>query len=146
MGWTFEATLGEPLADIRAIAHITGGGLGKLVEALPENIAAYLDEMPVPPMALMKAQALSSYDSVPADLKLTDEQGYTTLNGGIGIAVVAANDTEADKLIKAVKPFGIEARVVGNTGFVSNNNQRLIVHSRYLFKTGQTIYPLKPAA
>lgn len=147
MGWTPKATIGEPKADIRAVAHITGGGLGKLSEALPEDLGAYLDNMPDPPKVLLRAQEMSwSGSSVPDDLKLTDEKGYTTLHGGCGMMVVTANDEEARKLIKAVGRYGIKAQVVGQTKFMAGGNKKVTVVSRYLLNNGQLIYPVRQAA
>jgi phosphoribosylformylglycinamidine cyclo-ligase len=146
MGWTEDAKIGKPLADIRAIAHITGGGLGKLAEVLPERIGAHLDLMPIPPSVLLEAQEMSIHDSVPKKQMLTDEEGYTTLNGGIGMAVIVNCTTDAVRLINAVEPFGIKAQIIGETWVTDDPKNKLVVHSRFGLNPGKTIYPLEKTA
>lgn len=151
MGWNADATIGEPLADVRGVYNITGGGLRKL-QALPANIGAYLGDLPEPTSVLKLAQHMSWLSTdVPKDLKLTDEDALTSFHPGCGMMCVAANLTEGDKLIKAVGRYGIMAKFVGETTDYSTASglppfERFRVISRYNLKNGKVVYPLRKTA
>lgn len=141
LGWTAQATLGEPIADVRAIANISGNGLLKLIESL-KGFGAHLDSMPTPPPVMLQAQDMSWTSKVPEDLILTDEKGHTTLNAGVGGTVVTANEAEAVKVIEAATRHNIAAQIIGHT----TDSGELSIVSRYNLRPGQTIYPLRKTA
>lgn len=148
MGWTPQGTVGEPLADVRRIVHISGYAWRKLMEALPKGIGAALDKMPTPAPYMLKAQTMSWEKRVPNNLRLTDEQGYLTLNGGVGAAIVAANKNEAEKVVRAAQDRYIKAAIIGETiGQRSDEDDGdLQIISRYRQRDGETIYPLRKTA
>jgi phosphoribosylformylglycinamidine cyclo-ligase len=93
------------VADVRGLAHITGGGLpGNVPRALPAALAARLDpERWAMPSVMHLFGALGGLDA--SELR-------ATFNGGLGmIAVVPPNDVEA--AIGRFSEHGIAASVVG---------------------------------
>jgi len=112
VGWQQDGSLGNSLAGIEGIAHITGGGVvSKLGEILPGKMGAYLDKMPMPCDLLLQAQALSERTG----LYLSDERAYETFHGGCGMMVVANSDKDADTIIKEAYKDNVSARVIGET-------------------------------
>jgi phosphoribosylaminoimidazole (AIR) synthetase len=112
VGWKRNGgILQQPLADIRGIAHITGGGMQKFVEILPKGIGAYLDSMPLPPDVLLQAQNLSCG----TEFELSDLQAYTTLHGGCGMVLVCADLKSAHMVIKEAEKDGIKSSIIGMT-------------------------------
>lgn len=92
---------------VRALAHITGGGLGdNLARVLPDGLGAELDAQtwPVPPVFewLMKAGNVPHSDA------------FQTFNLGIGMAVVVA----ADHVDEAVECFEDHGETVFRIGGV----------------------------
>lgn len=92
-------------ADLRGLAHITGGGLpGNVPRALPESLAARLDPARwAMPSSMRLFGALAGMD---------DDEVRATFNGGLGmIAVVAAEAVPA--AVAAFEGHGIPAAMVG---------------------------------
>jgi len=117
-GW-YEGDL-QPLVDVRLIAHITGGGIGKFVELLaPTGLSARLDDLFELPPIMRKC----------ADWRgMTDEEVYTTWNGGQGvIAVISPDDTT--RFLKMAARFGIEAKTCGE--IIKSPNTTVQVESMY---------------
>lgn len=126
LGWYTDGSVGRPVADIVAIAHITGGGVwGKFGEMLPPGVGAFLDEMPAPPEVLLEAQEMSQ--EFP-DLKLDDYQAYETFHGGCGMLAVVRKMKDAYKIIDEAAKDGIEAQIVGTT----NSSGVLTIASKFL--------------
>ncbi len=117
-GW-YEASL-QPLIDVRLIAHITGGGIGKFVELLkPSGLSAVLDDLFDLPAIMRKC----------ADWRgMTDREVYTTWNGGQGVlAVIPPHQVDAFR--RLARQFGIEARVCGR---IEDSKQTTVtVSSKY---------------
>jgi phosphoribosylaminoimidazole (AIR) synthetase len=125
VGWNSDGTPGEPLADIKGIAHITGGGLGKFQELLPAGVGAHLDYMPLPAEVLLEAQKMSQ--KYP-DLALTDEDCYRTIHGGCGMLLVVDGLNDCLKIIEEARKDGIRAQRVGFT----NDSGKLTVDSMFM--------------
>jgi phosphoribosylaminoimidazole (AIR) synthetase len=126
VGWKENGKIGEPLAKIAGIAHITGGGVwGKFGEILPPGVGAYLYNMPDPPQVLLEAQELSF--EFP-DLKLSGHSGYGTLHGGCRMLLVTHSFDDANKIIYEAAQDGIEAQIVGET----DDSSKLKINSKYL--------------
>lgn len=92
-------------ADIRGLAHITGGGLpGNVPRALPEGLAARVDPTRwAMPSVMRLFGALGGLD---------DAELRSTFNGGLGmIAIVPPADMEA--VIGTLADHGISSNVVG---------------------------------
>ncbi|HEY7970055.1 MAG TPA: phosphoribosylformylglycinamidine cyclo-ligase [Candidatus Limnocylindrales bacterium] len=100
-----RATLRAAGADVRGLAHVTGGGLATNVpRAVPEDLAVRLDPASwrVPSVIRLIA-ALAGLD---------DAETRATFNAGIGMVAVVA----ADRVTAAVESFGVEgleAAVIG---------------------------------
>lgn len=136
VGWNPDGSMGKPLAQIKGIAHITGGGVwGKFGEILPEGVGAYLAYMPRPAKVLLQAQELS-WDT---KHRLTDWQAYGTLHGGCGMLLVCHAGDE-NKIIIEAKKDGIRAEIVGET--LASDDREIIIQSR--FNEGKTLSSLKP--
>ncbi len=132
IGWQPDGNIGEPLAKIQGLAHITGGGVwGKFGEILPKGVGAYLNSLPEPATVLLAAQELSWG----TDLQLTDYQAYGTLHGGCGMMVIAADNQAAEKIIAEAAKDNIKAQIIGRT--IESSSQEIIIVSR--FKEGKTL-------
>jgi phosphoribosylformylglycinamidine cyclo-ligase len=92
-------------ADIRGLAHITGGGLpGNVPRALPPGLAARLDPARwAMPSVMRLFGALAGMD---------DAEIRATFNGGLGMVAVVASDA-APAAVAAFEGQGLEAAVVG---------------------------------
>jgi len=99
-----EAT-GGPEGAIKALAHITGGGLTENVpRVLPETVAARIDlsSFKAPPVFGWLAKAGG----------LNDAEMLKTFNCGIGMVVVAAKD-DANTVVQALQEHGEAPAVIG---------------------------------
>ena len=92
-------------ADVRALAHITGGGItGNLVRVLPEGVNAVVDR------ATWRPQPI--FDLVQRKGRIEQSEMDTTFNMGVGMmAVIAADDT--DRSLAFLRNRGIDAWVCG---------------------------------
>jgi phosphoribosylformylglycinamidine cyclo-ligase len=136
VGWNPDGSIGEPLARIKGIAHVTGGGVwGKFGELLPQGVGAFLSCMPEPADVLLQAQKLSLNTTYP----LTDWQAYGTLHGGCGMLIVADKGSEL-AIIREAKKDGVTASVVGFT--FPSPHREIIIQSK--FKEGKQLSSLKP--
>ena len=92
-------------ADLRGIAHITGGGLpGNVPRALPDGLAARLDpDLWAMPSVMRLFGALGGLD---------DAELRATFNGGLGM-VIALPAASVAVATQAIAAFGIAALVVG---------------------------------
>lgn len=133
-GWNPDGSVGEPLACIDGIAHITGGGVwGKFGEILPEGVGAVLDSMPSPPLVLRQAQKLSYQCGMGKD----DASCYDTFHGGCGMLLVAHSDEDAEIIIRAGREDGILAQVVGHT--IKSDARKLTIISRFRGSYGEVL-------
>ena len=142
IGWKLDGNIGESLARIAGIAHVTGGGIwGKFGEILPPGVGAYLDSMPEPPEVLLQAQKMSM--DIP-ELCLTDHQAYSTFHGGCGMIIVVEDEIDADVVIKEAAKDGIKAQIIGRTTrqiLMSSSEKNIIIESR--FKEGGSLIPIQ---
>jgi len=99
-----EAT-GGPEGTIKALAHITGGGLTEnLPRVLPATVAARID------LATFAAAPVFGWLAKAGGLD--DAEMLKTFNCGIGMVVVAAK-AEADAVLAALKEAGESAVLIG---------------------------------
>jgi phosphoribosylformylglycinamidine cyclo-ligase len=99
-----EATGGTDGA-IKALAHITGGGLTEnLPRVLPETVAARIDLSAIAPPPV--------FGWIKGAGRLSDAEMLKTFNCGIGMVVVAAKD-EADAVLSALEAAGEAAFPIG---------------------------------
>jgi phosphoribosylformylglycinamidine cyclo-ligase len=92
-------------ADVRGIAHVTGGGLpGNVPRALPDDLGARLDPAAWPVPSLVRVLgALGGIDA--PELR-------ATFNGGLGMVLVVP-PLEAARTVRLARERGIPAWVVG---------------------------------
>lgn len=91
--------------DVRAVAHITGGGLpGNVNRVLPSHADARIDESSWTPPAIFSELARLG--------EVTADEMFRTFNMGIGMALVV-QPADIDRLIVAVAEHGHDAVVIG---------------------------------
>lgn len=97
--------LGDPGVDVRAVAHITGGGLpGNLPRVLPADLDAVVDRSSwAVPRIFAEVQAAGS---------IAQEEMLRVFNLGIGMVVVVAPDS-ATSALDHLTGAGHDARVIG---------------------------------
>jgi len=126
IGWRPDGSIGEPIAKVAGIAHITGGGIwGKFKEILPQGVGAELNSMRRPAEVLLQAQELS-WDT---KLRLTDYQAYGMLHGGCGMMIIVENQNDAKTVIQEAFKDNIEGYIIGQT--TKSPEQEIIIHSRF---------------
>ncbi|MFM9874705.1 MAG: phosphoribosylformylglycinamidine cyclo-ligase [Fimbriimonadaceae bacterium] len=90
---------------IKAIAHITGGGLyDNLPRVLPLNIQAKINRRSWQPLPIF--EAIQNLGNIP------DSEMYRAFNMGIGMILVVDADSEA-QIIEAINNAGIPAAEIG---------------------------------
>jgi phosphoribosylformylglycinamidine cyclo-ligase len=101
-----RATLRERGSDLRAIAHITGGGLpGNVPRILPDGLAARIDPRSWPMPSVMRLfGALGGVE---------DDELRATFNGGVGMIVVIA-PLDVPDVIGELAEFGVPAWQIGD--------------------------------
>jgi phosphoribosylformylglycinamidine cyclo-ligase len=87
--------------DIKAVAHITGGGLPGNIKRVTKRFGARLDNLPEPNPIML---AVKEFGGV------SDEEAYKTWNMGVGMVIVSK---DVDKVIEIAGRHGIEAQVIG---------------------------------
>ena len=93
----------EPKAEVKAIAHITGGGIpGKLGRVLkPSGCGADISKSFEPPDLMLHCQELGHVD---------DEEAYRTWNMGNGMMMIT---DQPEKIIEIAKGHSIQAKIAG---------------------------------
>lgn len=90
---------------IKALSHITGGGLSEnLPRVLPGTVAAHID------LSLVATPAVFGWLAKAG--RLSDAEMLRTFNCGIGMVAVVAN-TEADAVLSTLREAGESAFVIG---------------------------------
>jgi len=128
LGWKLDGSVGEPLAEIAGIAHITGGGVWeKLKDILPPGVGAKLEWMPEPAEVLLEAQAMS----MGTKFWLSDWNAYSTFHGGCGMFLIAPPDS-IDKIGEEATRDGIRSQLVG---VITESKESIItIQSRFMMK------------
>jgi phosphoribosylformylglycinamidine cyclo-ligase len=97
--------LGGTQGAVKALAHITGGGLSENVpRVLPETVAARID--------LGAFNALPVFGWLAQAGRLPDAEMLKTFNCGIGMVLVVAK-AESDQVIRALQEAGEAPYVIG---------------------------------
>jgi phosphoribosylformylglycinamidine cyclo-ligase len=92
--------------DVRAIAHVTGGGLpGNVARGLPDGLAVRLD-----PRRWRMPSVMRLFGALGG---LDDEELRATFNGGLGMTLVVPA-VAAEGAVRALAEQGVEAAVVGD--------------------------------
>ncbi len=90
---------------VRAIAHITGGGLpGNLPRVLPAGVSAVIDKQ-----AWVRP---GIFDWLQSQGNVGEEEMLRTFNCGIGLVIVVAAD-DADRAIGLLQEAGEQAMIIG---------------------------------
>ena len=98
-------TTGGAGVAIKALAHITGGGLSENIpRVLPDTVAAHVDLTTLPGLQVFKW--------LQANAHLDDQEMLRTFNCGVGMVVVAAQD-HAQPVIDSLTRAGAEAKLIG---------------------------------
>ncbi|XP_078492913.1 trifunctional purine biosynthetic protein adenosine-3-like [Ciona intestinalis] len=124
--------------QIRAVAHITGGGIvGNLKRVLPSNMAAILDARSWP------LQSVFGWIASVGNLH-TDEM-LKTFNCGLGLCIVTSQSSADDVIVKcngALSSFNLKSYKVGevvlkedNTESVTVNHLTEMLYKSYSHKT-----------
>ena len=94
-----------PEGAIKALSHITGGGLAEnLPRVLPDGMAAHVD------LSTWRAPAV--FDWLARAGNLNDAEMLRTFNCGVGMVVIAAQD-RADAVIAALSEAGEQPIAIG---------------------------------
>ena len=94
-----------PEGTIKALSHITGGGLAEnLPRVLPDGMAAHVD--------LAAWQAPAVFDWLARAGNLNDAEMLRTFNCGVGMVVIAARD-RADAVMAALSEAGEQPISIG---------------------------------
>jgi phosphoribosylformylglycinamidine cyclo-ligase len=110
--------------NIKALAHVTGGGIpGNIVRVLG-NYGARLDDLWPPHTPMLKLQ---EYGNV------SDREAYEVWNMGTGMIVIC---NEFKKIEAAMKKYGISAKIIGEV--TRESGVRLV--SRGFFNNGKTLF------
>lgn len=99
----------EAKADIRAIVHVTGGGIpGKLQRILGvTGFGAVIEDPYEPPHAMRTVQELSMHHN---ELATLDDSAYQSLNMGIEMMAITPDE---DLVKKVAEIHGKEAKIIG---------------------------------
>ncbi len=104
----------EAVADIRGVAHISGGGMpekiGRMLRATGLG-ADIINPFKVPQIQ-KQVQFVTDVKEGGEERQMTDEELYTTWHGGQGY-VVAAPESDHDVIVAAGQSHGIEVRPIG---------------------------------
>ncbi|MCH9766022.1 MAG: phosphoribosylformylglycinamidine cyclo-ligase [Alphaproteobacteria bacterium] len=99
-----KATGGAGTA-IKALAHITGGGLAEnLPRVLPDTVAAHVDLAALPDLPVFRWLQTSAH--------LDDAEMLRTFNCGVGMVIVAAH-AQAPAVLATLEKAGETASVIG---------------------------------
>ena len=106
-GWENEVGGYKPVIKTHLIVHLSGGAfeskLGKdMLE--PQGLSAELDNLFSPPEIMRKCATWR---------ELSDEECYSTWNGGQG-ALVVTDEKDAKFFLYLADKFGVEAKIAGN--------------------------------
>lgn len=104
---TIRATGGSgPTGAIKALSHITGGGLSEnLPRVMPKDVAARID--------LSKFEAAPVFGWLAKTGNLDETEMLRTFNCGIGMAVIA-EAARANEVIDALKAAGEDSVIIGD--------------------------------
>lgn len=91
--------------EIRALAHITGGGLtGNLPRVLPEGCRAQIDIKQIKPQPI--------FELIQQKGNIDTEEMFRVFNMGVGMILIVPS-SQAEAVVKKAKQLGEEARIIG---------------------------------
>lgn len=119
----------DPLIPMHLIVHLSGGAFeSKLGSDMlhPQGLSAELFDLFAPPEIMLKCAQWR---------ELSDEECYSTWNGGQG-AIVVVDQENVQKFLDLATKFGVEAKVAGR--ITEKRNYDVVITSK--FSSGKTIY------
>lgn len=130
-GWiTDNGTVSiNPLIPMHLIVHLSGGAFeSKLGSDMlrPQSLSAELFDLFTPPEIMLKCAKWRG---------LSDEECYSTWNGGQG-AIVVVDQESVKKFLDLAERFGLEAKVAGQ--IAEKRDYDVAIKSKFF--SGQTIY------
>ncbi len=90
--------------DVKAMAHITGGGIDNLTRVLPEGVSAQIKHWDFPQL----------FQEFQDSAKMSREEMYKTFNCGIGLMILVPKE-QSNMAVELIKGEGFEAYRLGQT-------------------------------
>jgi len=112
------------VCNIKALAHVTGGGIPGNITRVLGNYGAFLDNLWAPHDPMLQLQEMG---------KVTDKEAYEVWNMGTGMILIS---DEFAKIEKVMDKHGIQARVIGEV--TKERGVRLV--SQGFFKPGKQLF------
>lgn len=88
--------------EIKALAHVTGGGIPGNITRVLGGLGAELDSLQAPHDVMLKLQEIG---------KVSDREAYKTWNMGVGMILIS---DEFDTIARSLKKHGIHAQIIGS--------------------------------
>jgi phosphoribosylaminoimidazole (AIR) synthetase len=129
-GW-FSGPHFMPMINLHLIVHLSGGAFkSKLGEDMlaPQGLSAVLPDLFEPPEIMQKCKKWRD---------MSDEEAYTTWNGGQG-ALAVVDETDVAKMLSLAKEYEVEAKVAGTIVKEEKSGKRVSIKSQ--FSGGSWIY------
>lgn len=105
--------------NIKAMAHITGGGLTENVpRVLPQHLAVDLQKN--------TWQKQEIFDWLKSKGNLSDHEMYKTFNCGIGMVLII-DDKDSDQAIKILSSNGESVNILGSVTTRKNNDPQVVI-------------------
>ena len=105
--------------NIKAMAHITGGGLTENIpRVLPRHLAVNLQKN-----AWQKQEI---FDWLKSKGNLSDHEMYKTFNCGIGMVLII-DDKDSDQAIKILSSYGESVNILGTVTTRKNNDPQVVI-------------------
>lgn len=111
------------VCDIKALAHVTGGGIPGNITRVLGNNGAFLDNLWAPHDVMLRLQEMG---------KVSDKEAYEVWNMGTGMILIS---DEFPKIEKVMDKHGIQARIIGEV--TKERDVRLV--SQGFFKPGKQL-------
>lgn len=109
--------------DLRALVHITGGGLLNLLRVQRKGIRFVIDPLPdVPPVFSLLQQRG----------EISTAEMYEVFNMGVGFCVVVEHANDADAVQKICKRHGISCHGIGYMEATENGGNEVVIPSKKL--------------
>jgi phosphoribosylformylglycinamidine cyclo-ligase len=105
--------------NIKAMAHITGGGLTENIpRVLPPNLAVDLQKNAWPKQEI--------FDWLKSKGNLSDHEMYKTFNCGIGMVLIV-DGKDSDQAIKILSSNGESVNILGSVTTRKNNDPQVVI-------------------
>ncbi|CAI2717206.1 phosphoribosylformylglycinamidine cyclo-ligase [Nitrospina watsonii] len=113
--------------DLKALVHITGGGLLNLLRVQTQNIRFVIDPVPdVPPVFSLIQQRGD----------ITDAEMYEVFNMGVGFCIVVEHANDAEAVQKICKQHSISCHGIGYVETTDAGHNEVVVPSKNLIGSG----------